>query len=374
MNFLLYMLGRAQRAAGVRPTPRQLLLSAAATHATKGRMAEALSAYGRLGGAANVTPLDLLVRGHLHLTLEHYRAAQRCFMRGSERLLSRRTTPRETEHPSPSGDRGSGRNFIEQLLSHAAGYLRRGRFVRAAELLEQARAILDVLLSAHAGLAIAEAHGDDAGAHPGIGQVESAMVHLARLSDLCLRLLARTHLATHVSEALRERRLREDLASWAITAPCVNGLLEAECDRLSVAAVLEPDHAELHYRLGLVARAAHRLDIAAGAFRQTLRIHPHHVASAARLAATLRQLQTPADDLAILRKALDVRPETLRQFAAFADIAGHPAAFDRAADLICIGQPDPKARMAARSNLAFALSELTLLDPARAAWREPAAV
>src|SRR5579862_3589231 len=93
MNFLLYMLGRAGRFApgftGDRPGPRRMLLANAATRAAQGDLDAALAIYQRLGRTSRLSPMDLLIRGHLHLAVHNDRAAHRDLAHGADRLLSR---------------------------------------------------------------------------------------------------------------------------------------------------------------------------------------------------------------------------------------------------------------------------------------------
>jgi tetratricopeptide (TPR) repeat protein len=371
MNFLFYLLGRAHRTTFSRPGPRQVALSHAAALAGAGDLSGALEhfqplargARATLSVAGHSTPIDLLICGHLHLSCGNHAAAHHDFSQGIDRLMARdgESEPREGA-ASPSS--------IEQLLSRAYEALRRGRYVRVSEILLQARVLLDVLLAAHCGLLLNDAR--ESGTDGLAEHVLSSLLPLAKLSDITLRLLARAHLATHLSRSLKERQLREDLAPWAISAPSIDKLLEAEYQRLSAGAREHPGHAEIHYRLGLAARAAGHLEAAAKAFTRTLALHPHHVPSAARLVTTELQLNR-ALSLETLEKSFFIPVATLQTFGAFAHAASSPAGFDRAADRLCLLAPDDTAATAARANLAFALSELALLDPARESWREVAA-
>jgi hypothetical protein len=197
---------------------------------------------------------------------------------------------------------------------------------------------------------------------------ESPLASLISLSDLTLRLLARAQLAGHLADSLRRRSLRADLAARSTTSESLQALLATEESRLAGLARRFPSHAEVHYRLGLLASAAGRSRQAAAAFRTVLALHPHHVSSAARLAAA-----DPSTGMAILRRAFFVPAETLQLFAALAAAAHDEHRFNRLVARFCAAQPqlDPTS---ARGNIALALSELALLDDARESWREPAPV
>jgi tetratricopeptide (TPR) repeat protein len=353
MNFLLHLLGQPYRNAGtLRPSGNDRLRAAAAGALGRGRVEEALDTFRLLASEHQGTIVDTLTRGHLHLAVNDYSAAFHFFSAALNRL----------ENPLLA---------LEASLESADEQLRKCRYVRAADLLQQARTSVDTLVAAHAGLAIATARmsGSTACA-PG------SVLPLAKLGDLLLRMLARTHLASNVANSLRRRQLRDDLAPWATGNNSIDSLLMAEFEQLQKSAATNRSHAELHYRLALVARTLGQLPVAVGAFSRVLSLHPHHVASAARLAATHLQLGERGPVYPLLAVAFAVPGNVLQQYAGLAD-AAQSRAFDRAADRLSRHADEPgvwgsgTARVTVKANLAFALSELGLLDAARAEWREP---
>jgi tetratricopeptide (TPR) repeat protein len=319
-----------------------------------------LNAYRLLATETEGSITDTLTRAHLHLALNEYTSAFTFFTSALNRL----------EH--------SPLMTLENLMDAADDHLRKSRYVRAAELLQSARTSVDTLLSAQAGLAVATARmtGSTACA-PG------SIVPLAKLGDLLLRMLARTHLASNLAVSLRRRSLRHDLAPWATGAGSIELLLDAEFRQLQAGAKNHPCHAELHYRLGLVARTLGQPEVAVQAFTRVLSLHAHHVPSAARLAATCMQLGQDEPVLPVLAVAFAVPGNMLQQYAALAD-AAQSRSFDKAAERLA-GRAEGPANLlrpgtyagsavAVKANLAFALSELGLLDPVRAEWREAVAV
>ncbi len=343
MNFLLYMLGRPRRNSTLRPEGRDALISTAAAHAAAGRLGDALSAYQKLTATPRCSPVDILIAGQLHLALDHNHDARDCFARGMGRLLESSGILQE-------------QTPIERLLADADLMLTHGACDPATKAIQQARTLIDLLLSAEAGLALAQQD---------IRPV--SFTALVSLSDSCLKMLARAELSRQLAGALRQRRLRGDLASWATSGKSISGLLNKEHARLAQLASRAPGHAETAYRLGLVARAAGRLKEAARAFEQVLALHPHHMNSAVRLAATRQALDPSADSAPLLRRALLIPPATLRLFADLSAAAA-TAQFDASAALFGAATGGIAA---VRANLAFALSELGLLDESHEPWREP---
>jgi tetratricopeptide (TPR) repeat protein len=349
MNFLLHMLGQPHRSlVTLRPSGANRLRAQAAVALANGRIEEALAAFRPLVSETEGSITDTLTRGHLHLAAGEYSPAFTFFSTALSRI---------GEPPVST---------LEQLIESADDHLRRSRFVRATELCQSARGMVDTLLSANAGLAVAAARMTNTTACSA-----GAILPLAKLGDLLLRMLARTHLASNLADSLRERHLRHDLAPWATSAGSIENLLTAEFEQLTEAAAAHPNHAELQYRLGLVARTLGKLPAAAKAFTRVLALHPHHVPSAARLVATHIQLRQVDAIFPLLAMAFAVPPNVLAQYAALAQ-AAQGVAFDQVAERMTAldGTETAEGRATVKANLAFALSELGLLDPTRAAWRE----
>jgi tetratricopeptide (TPR) repeat protein len=355
MNFLLHMIGQAHRETPtdfVRPTPRRMLLRRAALAAAGGRFADALALRQQLDNASTT---NTLILAHLHLATRNFIAARDLF----EQVL----------------DLGVN-DALEQQIEAADTHLRNGRYVRATNELQQGRTAIDTQLSAHAGLLLATTLPGSSFSiqHSTFNIPSSPLAALARLGDLLLRMLARTHLAANVAQSLRDRNLREDLAPWATTNQSVDHLLQAEFDSLQRTCAAQPDHAENNYRLGLVARALHNLEVAAQAFTRVLHIHPHHTLAASRLAATLLELDRSEAAMPLLASAYALPAETLAQYHQLAGAATDRRAFDRTVTTLCERFPFPTARATLKANLAFALGEMGLLDEERATWTEPAPI
>jgi hypothetical protein len=345
MNFLLYMLGRAAHAApGTRPTPRQALLARAAHAAAQNQLPTALKAYRTISQSSHAHTLDILITAHLHLLCGDRLEARLAFADGINRLYQ----PDADDSPEA----------LCRLLDEADRHLAEGRSAQATLTIRRARALLEVLLAAESGLLLAA----------DTPVADSPLASLAGLSNLTLRLLARAQITENLADSLRRRALRADLATRAAGAETLKLLLSAEESRLAALSRQFPDHAEVHYRLGLLASNAGHATVAAAAFRTVLALHPCHVSSAARLAAA-----DPSVGAAILRQAFFVPAETLRLFATFAAASSDSRHFDQWVARFCAAHPTLNPT-AARGNIALALSELALLDDARESWREPATV
>ncbi|MGN6367757.1 MAG: hypothetical protein ACTHN5_05810 [Phycisphaerae bacterium] len=377
MNFLLHFIGMTQHGTAIRPTPRRMLTLSACNAALAGDFPAAACAcdeLARLPGRHPVT--EPLVRGHLHLLAGNHPAAAHFFSAGIARLND---TPHSCvseftqmlaptpDHPSRANAKGATTR-LENLIDSGDACLRKGRYVRAIELFQQARTLLDTLISAHAGMIVADAR--MTGHHA--PEAARPLLALVNLGDLLLRMLARAQLASNVAAGLKERALRDDLAPWATTGADVDELLRSEFALMLQSAKQHPDHAELHYRLGLVARAIGERKAAEQAFTRVVQLHPHHILSAARLAATLLQTNQPEAVMPLLAIAFSVPPQTLQNYQHLAGTISDGRSFDRAVARLCHDLGDHPSPAVVRANLAFALGELGLLDEERAAWRETA--
>jgi hypothetical protein len=148
----------------------------------------------------------------------------------------------------------------------------------------------------------------------------------------------------------------------------VDLLLSAEYQRLSRVLAIHWNHAELRYRLGLLARAIGRADAAERHLRGVLAVHPHCVPAAARLGSMMLTRGRPVDEL--IDQAIVIAPPTLQSHYALAMKSQHAAAFDKA--IVQIEQGDKKASDP-RANIAFALGMLGLLDEELCEWKNAVA-
>jgi hypothetical protein len=345
MNFVLDILGRAHRAGvgGMRGGSGALGRVRAAVVA--GEFAKAAEL---LEEAAGDAVWGLFARGQLNLMSGGYAEAAWCFSEGMERVMGAVDGSLEV---------GAG-SALEKMIGAAEGALRQGRCGRAAGLFGRARGVVDELLAAEAGLCVAE--GRLAG-HMRAGRVER-LVPLARLGDVLLKAEARGRLAGSVAEGMEKR---DRAGAWMVGAGRVTELLEGEFEALAAAGRGLRGHAELHVRLGLVARALGRTEAAGWALGEVMRVHPHHVSTAARLGATLVERGEGSCVMAVLAVALGVSRQTVEGYDALAAAAGGDG-FDEGVEVFA----KESGGVVGRANLAFALGELGLLEGTRAEWRE----
>ena len=375
MNFALFMLARGVTINGsvLRPSESRRLINLAAVSAACGDMPAAADAYARL---CRIDPGDLwnrLIHGQLLLLTSEHAAASDAFHGAIDAMLGQTSV----DHSTDRNARLAGldalveadelpANSMEQLIASIETHLRDGRFALAIELLQEALGNIETLLAAQTGLIVSKARQFR---RPTAKFAES-LVPLARLGDVLLRMMARAHLAGNLADSLRDRALQVDLALWATSAESVTRLLEMQYDQLAAAAKAHPAHIEVHYRLGLIARTLNRPEEAEQAFMKVLRLHPHHVGAAARLAATALDLEHHQQVLPVLAVALQVTQDVMARYRGLASAAA-TSRFDATVEALVRDLGPAADRMAVRANLALALSEMGMLDEQHAEWKNP---
>jgi tetratricopeptide (TPR) repeat protein len=333
--------------------PRWAAQRAACVAAARGDIQNAVNAYRIL--MEDKYPRDHFVYANLLLAAGNASGAAESFGGALAKILDV-----DQESGAMQSDRGSAE--IETLLDAGSALLKSGNYDGARRTLERALATVDLLMGGQAGWIVSEtkASGDS----PGVGiSLTETLLPLVKMSDLLMRLLARTCLASSVAEALRQRELDEGAAVSASGSEEITELLRRELARIGNVVAETPGHVEAHYHYGLLCRALGDLAGAARAFEKVMCIAPYYTRAASRLAVTLLQMGHGEKSPAVLARAFDVPADALVRYYKFALSATDSERFDSAAQVM--------AREAAgKANLAFALGEVGLLDDVRREWKE----
>lgn len=257
-------------------------------------------------------------------------------------------------------------DVLSRLVERGNRFLNSGRYILAGQVFEQAMGMADLLMVAHGSWLMAERAGGDEGVP---AQLADTLISLARLSDQLLKCQARARLAAHLAEELRKRHVRDDLAAWATGSREIARLLQAEEERLARLLRRFPKHTEMHYRLGLLARARGEPTLAEREFRRVLAVAPHHAESAVRLAATLLEQGQTAEAALLLENVEQIDMTELWQYYQLAMAVEDPEKFEQV--LAAMEQRlGPEAAL--RPNLAFALGEMGLSTDRTDVWRDAA--
>lgn len=257
-------------------------------------------------------------------------------------------------------------DYLEANVKLGTQHLRAGRFDQAAKWFSSALELNDRLLSAYVGIGVAQ---------HAAGRTDEALAsfEMARNiepnSTLLFSEVARMHLKSAASREAN-RFLPSPTTGANASEPLeVADLLTQQVDRLREAIKRNPNHADLHYRLGLLLRNRGQVEDAVASFQQAVQINPAYMKAMIKLGLALSELDRIEEAVEVLKQAVDVRPDYLDlhyqlgllfvQRHQFEMAVEH---FDRAAS----GNP---TNVAFQANLALALQNMGLIDRAQATWQ-----
>lgn len=268
--------------------------------------------------------------------------------------------------------------YLEANIRLATQHLRAGRHTEAARWFAYSLELNDRLLSAYVGMGVAQQAG-------GRSEESMASFEMARQvepnSTLLFSEIARMQLKAAASEqASRFLNLSIDgldgasgaesaeTDSDAAASPPCEDLIGRVIERHQRAVRERPNHADLHYRLGLLLRNRGRIDDAIASFETAVAINPSYMKALIKLGLALKEADRIDEAVAAFEQAADLHPEYLdlhyqlgllfSQNHQFEIALEH---FERAVD----GNPQ---NVDFQTNLALALQNMGLIDRARATW------
>ena len=259
-------------------------------------------------------------------------------------------------------------DLLEATVKLGTGNLRLGRFAEAAELFSRAAELNDRTLSAYVGMGVAQQA-------EGRSEEAAASFEMAAAiepnSTMLFSEMARLQLVVTAAEQ-HERYLSPAAMVNAPHGPVdadVTAMIDRQIYELRAAAVRHPNHADIHYRLGLLLRYGGDLDGAIGAFMQAVAITPNYYAALTKLGLALREKgnmdaagKTFERALAINKQDVDLHYQLGLIFADRGQFALAVERFEHATKQ-CPEKLDYVA------NLALSLQDMGLLDRATAAWQ-----
>lgn len=248
--------------------------------------------------------------------------------------------------------------YLEALIKLGTHYLRTGAALDAARTFQGAIEVNDRLMEAYVGLSVAQCNA---------GREEESRATL----DLVAGVEPNSTLLFAESARIQMKEERERSARGMLAPPddeC-RDLLEAQIERHRQALVLRPNHADLHYRYGLLLRQVGRLDEAIDAFQSAVAINPAYVKALIKLGVCLRDAGRADDAQEAFRAALTLRDDCVDAHYELGLLFAQRQQFDLAVEAFEHGLRGGGAHAALRANLALALQNIGMLDRAAAAWR-----
>ncbi len=254
---------------------------------------------------------------------------------------------------------------VDATMEEARQAAAQGLFQQANTLYQNASADADILL-----LEIMQGAGEPGG-NPGGATLAALACGVARRGDECLVGLLRARLADSLAALLAEKQTRSDLAWWCTGGRAGLDVLQQQFDSMRALARERPNHPEVFYRLGLLARAVGDFTLAQSSFQRVLTLQPGHAQSRARLVVGYLQAgDLPAAETAA-RGAAGIKPDLIKQCYQLALAFAQPGPFNRTMRQMALqdGATFDEQEVAAR--MAFLLRMLGLHDQQTEAWNNP---
>ncbi len=228
--------------------------------------------------------------------------------------------------------------------------------------------INDRLLAGYVGLAVAQYElGDVAEANASLdmalGAEPNSTLLFSEMARLQLKMGAARESKRYVgsSETHPSSRRGADLA--------VDDLVARQIDRHREAIRQRPNHADLHYRLGLLLRHCNETEEAIQCFRQAVAINPTYVKALIKLGLCLKESGQIEAAVEPLRRAAELDPHDADLHYALGLIFADQRKFSLAVEQFETAlSRDPK-NIDFHANLALALQNMGLVDRAAASWQ-----
>lgn len=251
-------------------------------------------------------------------------------------------------------------DFLEATVKLGTQHLRHGRFVDAAQAFNRAVELNDRLVLAFVGLGMAQ--------HASGQQREAAATldlaaSLEPSSTLLFSEAARLHLAAQQPDHDDDDDADETLEAQGAE------LLEETIQRHRQAMLMHPNHADLHYRYGLLLRQAGRFDEAIVAFQRATTINPSYAKALIKLGISLKEAGRFDDAIGTFQQALTLGKSFVDVHYQLGLLFAQRNRFDLAVEQFEHAVAGNEQNTSFRANLALALQNVGMVDRAAATWR-----
>jgi tetratricopeptide (TPR) repeat protein len=247
-------------------------------------------------------------------------------------------------------------NFLEATVKLGTQHMRQGRLVDAALNFNRAVELNDRLMTAFVGLGVAQ--------HACGRQSESlATFDLAASLEPSTTLLFSETTRMHLETERRTQRMAVEPEIDADT------LLTEALRRHEQALAQHPQHADLHYRYGLLLKQLGRTGDAIDAFRNAVEINPSYSKALVKLAISLKECGVVDEAIEMFQRALRLDDRYVDVHYQLGLLFAQRNQFDLATEQFEQALASDNADVAFRANLALALQNIGMIDRAAAAWR-----
>jgi len=259
--------------------------------------------------------------------------------------------------------------YLEANVKLGTQHLRGGRHTDAAKYFAQALELNDRLLTAYIGLGVAQR---------ATGRNDEALqsFDLARNiepnSTLLFSEVARMQLkasAAQAADKVLQAVTDEPEAPSARSAAHDSDLISVQIERHRQAAEQRPNHADIHYRLGLLFRNRGQVDEAIASFRRATEINPGYVKALVKLGLALREVGKDDEAITIFTDATRVKPDYVDLHYQLGLLFVQRHKFELAVEHFGAAARGNPENVDFQANLALALQNMGLVDRAQATWQ-----
>jgi len=259
-------------------------------------------------------------------------------------------------------------DYLEATIKVGTTNLRRGGYTEAAQAFSRAIEINDRIVTAYVGMGVAQ---------QALGKTKDARASLEMAagiepnSTLLFSEMARLQLKASAAEQTRRYLSPQGIAATP-DGPReheVAAMMVQQTAKLRDAAREHPNHADLHYRLGLLLRHGGDLDGAIEAFMQAVAINPHYLKAIIKLGLALREAGRPEAAIKVAQRALDIDPQAVDLHYQLGLMFADNNQFALALDRFDYAAQESQTNLDYVANVALALQNMGLLDRAAETWR-----
>lgn len=253
--------------------------------------------------------------------------------------------------------------YLEALVKSGAVAVRLAEYQSACQYFSQAIDVNDSLLTAYVGLAVAQQQ---------LGRGDEALAALEMAAGIepntaaLFGEVARLQLDVAINEEIDKQFALPDEPHESPD----DEAMDRHVGLMAKTVESRPNHADLHYRYGLMLRARGDLEAGAEQFEIAVEINPTYVKALIKLGLTYRQLGRNTDAISLLRRSVSLEPEYAdlhyQLGLTYADVGKFGHAVESYEEALHQRGKNPELY----ANMALALEQMGLLEKSNSLWKE----
>ena len=259
-------------------------------------------------------------------------------------------------------------DYLEANVKLGTQHLRAGGYDEASRWFSFALEINDRLLGAYVGIGVAQhAAGRKNEAMASFEMARNIEPNSTLLFSEVARIQLKAAASQQADKSLSPGALDDDPADDTVTH--TTDLLSQQIDRLNQAVAQHPNHADLHYRLGLLYRNRGQIEDAIAQFREAVEINPSYMKALIKLGLALHENNQTDEAVEVLKKATQLHPEYADLHYQIGLIFAQRHQFEIAVEHFDRAARSNPRNVSFQANLALALQNMGLIDRANATWQ-----